>query len=195
MNKIDYNKIFEQTARGNAGKKLLLHCCCAPCTLGVIERVTEFFDVTLYWYNPNIMPRQEHDLRLGELRRVADIYGVELVEDVYDNERFVTATEGMHDLPEGARLCTVCIGSRIEAAARYASDNGYDYFCTTLSVSPHKDAQRINALGYEICAKYGVKWLPGDFKKRNGYKRSIELSNEYGLYRQDYCGCLYSKAR
>ena len=117
MNKIDYNKIFEQTARGNVGKKLLLHCCCAPCTLGVIERVTEFFDVTLYWYNPNIMPRQEHDLRLGELRRVADIYGVELVEDVYDNERFVTARSrpalhSVHRQPNRSR-CKICLRQRI----------------------------------------------------------------------------------
>ena len=189
MNKIDYNKIFEQTARGNVGKKLLLHCCCAPCTLGVIERVTEFFDVTLYWYNPNIMPRQEHDLRLGELRRVADIYGVELVEDEYDNERFVTATEGMHDLPEGDRRCTVCIGSRIEAAARYASDNGYDYFCTTLSVSPHKDAALINALGAR--AEKKALWLPSDFKKKDGFLRSGQLCKKYGVYRQTYCGCKF----
>ena len=157
--------------------------------MGVIERVTEFFDVTLYWYNPNIMPRQEHDLRLGELRRVADIYGVELLEDVYDNERFVTATEGMHDLPEGDRRCTVCIGSRIEAAARYAFDNGYDYFCTTLSVSPHKDAALINALGAR--AEKKALWLPSDFKKKDGFLRSGQLCKKYGVYRQTYCGCKF----
>ena len=170
---------------------LLMHICCAPCANRPVAQLREEgHTVTGYWYNPNIMPRQEHDLRLGELRRVADIYGVELLEDVYDNERFVTATEGMHDLPEGDRRCTVCIGSRIEAAARYASDNGYDYFCTTLSVSPHKDAALINALGAR--AEKKALWLPSDFKKKGGYQRSIVLSREYDLYRQNFCGCVYS---
>ena len=150
----------------------------------------------LSYYNPNIQPRSEYDKRLENQKLVLEhIPGVTLVECGYDGEAYNAAVAGLENEPEGGARCTECFRLRLDFAAREAARLECEYCCTTLSVSPHKDAQRINALGYEICAKYGVKWLPGDFKKRNGYKRSIELSNEYGLYRQDYCGCLYSKAR
>lgn len=195
MNKVNYQLELDRIISRLEGRPtLLLHSCCGPCSSYVLEYLTRYFDVFLSYYNPNIQPRAEYDLRLENQRRVLErIPGVTLVECGYDGEAYDEAVIGLEREREGGARCTECFRLRLEYAAREAKRLGCNYCCTTLTVSPHKDAQRINALGREICAKYGVEWLPGDFKKRNGYKRSIELSREFGLYRQDYCGCLYSK--
>ena len=182
------------TASLSGRPRLLLHSCCGPCSSYVLEYLTRYFEVFLSYYNPNIQPRAEYDLRLeNQLKVLGRIPGVTLVPCGYDGGAYDGAVRGLEDEPEGGARCTECFKLRLDFAAREAKRLGCDYFATTLTVSPHKDAQRINAIGEALAGKYGVKWLPGDFKKRDGYKRSIELSREFGLYRQDYCGCLYSK--
>ncbi len=182
------------TASLSGRPRLLLHSCCGPCSSYVLEYLTRYFEVFLSYYNPNIQPRAEYDLRLeNQLKVLERIPGVTLVPCGYDGGAYDEAVRGLEDEPEGGARCTECFKLRLDFAAREAKRLGCDYFATTLTVSPHKDAQRINAIGEALAGKYGVKWLPGDFKKRDGYKRSIELSREFGLYRQDYCGCLYSK--
>ena len=182
------------TASLSGRPRLLLHSCCGPCSSYVLEYLTRYFEVFLSYYNPNIQPRAEYDLRLeNQLKVLGRMPGVTLVPCGYDGGAYDEAVRGLEDEPEGGARCTECFKLRLDFAAREAKRLGCDYFATTLTVSPHKDAQRINAIGEALAGKYGVKWLPGDFKKRDGYKRSIELSREFGLYRQDYCGCLYSK--
>ena len=174
--------------------RLLLHSCCGPCSSYVLEYLTRYFEVCLSYYNPNIQPREEYELRLeNQLKVLERIPGVTLVPCGYDGGAYDEAVRGLENEPEGGARCTECFALRLDFAARVAKRLGCDYFATTLTVSPHKDAQRINAIGEALAGKYGVKWLPADFKKRDGYKRSIELSREFGLYRQNYCGCLYSK--
>ena len=182
------------TASLSGRPRLLLHSCCGPCSSYVLEYLTRYFEVFLSYYNPNIQPRAEYDLRLeNQLKVLERIPGVTLVPCGYDGGAYDGAVRGLEDEPEGGARCTECFKLRLDFAAREAKRLGCDYFATTLTVSPHKDAQRINAIGEALAGKYGVKWLPADFKKRDGYKRSIELSREFGLYRQNYCGCLYSK--
>lgn len=182
------------TASLSGRPRLLLHSCCGPCSSYVLEYLTRYFEVFLSYYNPNIQPREEYDLRLeNQLCVLGRIPGVTLVPCGYDGGAYDGAVRGLEDEPEGGARCTECFALRLDFAAREAKRLGCDYFATTLTVSPHKDAQRINAIGEALAGKYGVKWLPGDFKKRDGYKRSIELSREFGLYRQNYCGCLFSK--
>lgn len=182
------------TASLSGRPRLLLHSCCGPCSSYVLEYLTRYFEVFLSYYNPNIQPRAEYDLRLeNQLKVLERIPGVTLVPCGYDGGAYDEAVRGLEDEPEGGARCTECFKLRLDFAAREAKRLGCDYFATTLTVSPHKDAQRINAIGEALAGKYGVKWLPGDFKKRDGYKRSIELSREFGLYRQNYCGCLFSK--
>ena len=174
--------------------RLLLHSCCGPCSSYVLEYLTRYFEVSLSYYNPNIQPREEYELRLeNQLKVLERIPGVTLAPCGYDGGAYDEAVRGLENEPEGGARCTECFALRLDFAARAAKRLGCDYFATTLTVSPHKDAQRINAIGEALAGKYGVKWLPADFKKRDGYKRSIELSREFGLYRQNYCGCLYSK--
>lgn len=183
-----------------AGEKptLLLHSCCGPCSSYVLEYLTRYFRVTVLYYNPNIQPREEYDLRLRWQReiiaRLPTPEAVSILACGYDGARYDDAVRGLEHEPEGGARCTVCFRLRLEETARLAAAHGFDWFCTTLSVSPHKDAQRLNAIGAELAGQYGVAWLPADFKKREGYKRSIALSRQYGLYRQDYCGCLFSKS-
>lgn len=174
---------------------LLLQCCCGPCSSYVLEYLTRFFRVTVLFYNPNIQPEAEYEKRLLWLENVLGRYGgdVETAECDYDGGSFDAIAEGYEAEPEGGERCTRCFRLRLEETAKRAAEGGFDFFCTTLTVSPHKDAERLNAIGLELGEKYGVRWLPSDFKKRGGYQRSIELSGEYGLYRQDYCGCSYSK--
>ena len=171
---------------------LLLHSCCGPCSSYVLEYLSRFFDITLLFYGPNIQPREEYELRLAHQRRVIEHIPVRIMECEYDGEALDAITAGEESEPEGGARCTRCFALRIEETARRAAEAGFEYYCTTLSVSPHKDARRINAIGEAMGEKYGVKWLPSDFKKRGGYQRSIALSRDWGLYRQDYCGCLYS---
>lgn len=174
--------------------RLLLHSCCGPCSSYVLEYLTRYFEVSLSYYNPNIQPREEYELRLeNQLKVLERIPGVTLVPCGYEGGAYDEAVRGLENEPEGGARCTECFALRLDFAARETKRLGCDYFATTLTVSPHKDAQRINAIGEALAGKYGVKWLPADFKKRDGYKRSIELSREFGLYRQNYCGCLYSK--
>lgn len=196
MNKVNYQLELDKIVAklDGARPKLLLHSCCGPCSSYVLEYLTQYFEVYLSYYNPNIQPREEYELRLLNQKKVLErIPGVTLVECGYDGGAYEKAAEGLENEPEGGARCTECFRLRLDFAVREAKRLGCDYCCTTLTVSPHKDAQRINALGKELCERCGVKWLPGDFKKRNGYKRSIELSREFDLYRQNYCGCLYSK--
>ena len=177
--------------------KLLLHACCAPCSSYVLQYLSEFFDITLYFYNPNITPKEENDFRAEELSRLcggmplASVPSI-IVED-YEPELFYEAVKGMEQLPEGGARCAVCYRLRLEKTAQKAKELGFDYFTTTLTISPYKRAEWLNAIGGELADKYGVAYLFSDFKKKNGYKISCELSREYNLYRQDYCGCEFSK--
>ena len=173
--------------------RLLLHSCCGPCSSYVLEYLTQYFDITVLFYGPNIQPREEYDKRLTYQKRVLGRFGAAYLECAYDGEAFDAAARGLEAEPEGGARCTACFALRIGETARLAALHGFDWYCTTLSVSPHKDAERINAIGRAMGEKYNVRWLPSDFKKRGGYQRSIELSRELELYRQDYCGCLYSK--
>ena len=195
MLKVNYQLELDRLLKTLEGRpRLLLHSCCGPCSSYVLEYLTQYFEVYLSYYNPNIQPRAEYELRLeNQLRVVDSMPGVTLVPCEYNGAAYTDAVRGLEAEPEGGARCTECFRLRLDFAAREAARLGCEYVCTTLSVSPHKDAQRLNAIGLEMAERYGVKWLPGDFKKRNGYKRSIELSNELGLYRQNYCGCLYSK--
>ena len=177
--------------------RLLLQSCCGPCSSYVLEALTPYFRVTVLYYNPNIQPRAEYDLRLENQRKIIAALptpsAVDILECDYDGEKYDAAVKGLEAEPEGGARCTVCFRLRLEETAKRASELGYDWFCTTLTVSPHKDAERLNQIGKALGERYGVPFLPSDFKKREGYKRSIQLSKEYELYRQDYCGCLYSK--
>ena len=185
------------TASLDGGRKsLLLQCCCGPCSSYVLEYLTKYFDVTVLYYNPNIQPTEEYDKRLFYMRQVASKYPetVSVLECAYRGEDFATVARGLEDEPEGGARCVKCFELRLRETARLAKEGDFDYFCTTLTVSPHKDEQRLNEMGFELERELGIKWLPSDFKKREGYKRSNELAREYGLYRQDYCGCLFSLA-
>ena len=184
------------TSLGGERNKLLLQCCCGPCSSYVLEYLTKFFDVTVLYYNPNIQPEEEYGKRLYWMREVANRYpkAVRILECGYDGKAFDEAARGLENEPEGGARCVRCFELRLRETARLAKEGGYDFFCTTLSVSPHKDEQILNKIGLALEKEFGVKWLPADFKKRGGYQRSIELSKEYELYRQNYCGCLYSLA-
>ncbi len=176
---------------------LLLHACCAPCSSYVLEYLNEYFNITLYYYNPNISPESEYSLRIGELHRLVSEMniGVEIIDGEYAPEVFEEIAKGLENEPEGGARCMKCYRLRLEHTARLAAERGFDYFTTTLSISPMKDAGTLNSIGAALAEKYGVAYLFSDFKKREGYKRSIELSRRYKLYRQNYCGCIYSKAQ
>ena len=176
---------------------LLLHACCAPCSSYCIEYLEPFFDITLYFYNPNIVSENEYSKRASELIRLVEEMklsrSVSVIVNEYDNNEFYNIAKGLEKEPERGKRCRECFVLRLDNTASYASNNKFDYFTTTLTISPHKDAKLINELGMIIAEKYNIKYLYSDFKKKNGYKRSIELSKEYDLYRQDFCGCIYSK--
>lgn len=181
---------------GERTPRLLLHACCAPCSSAVLERLGRHFLISVLYYNPNIAPRAEYDKRLAELRgllsRLPGENPIQLLPCDYDGAAFEEIARGLEDAPEGGERCKKCFRLRLEKTAELARAGGYDYFGTTLSISPLKNAALLNEIGQELAGIYGVPALPGDFKKRDGYKRSLELSREYGLYRQDYCGCVYS---
>lgn len=198
--KQNYQLILDKTIKEeceNRRPSLLLHACCAPCSSYVLEYLSEYFDITLYFYNPNISPREENDYRQEELLRLVGDMGlsdkVKVIMGEYEPEKFYTVAAGLEALPEGGARCAKCYELRLAETARKAAEGGYDYFTTTLSISPYKNAEWLNSIGVAQGMEYGVKYLVSDFKKRNGYKRSCELSAEYGLYRQDYCGCEFSK--
>ena len=182
---------------GDEAPTLMLHSCCAPCSSYVLEYLAEYFKITVVYYNPNISPEEEFRKRDEEQRRFISQLPVKnpitLLTQFYDPNEFYEAVKGLEQEPEGGKRCFVCYRLRLERAARLAKEQGFDWFTTTLTLSPLKNSQIINRIAEEVSQKYGVKNLPSDFKKREGYKRSIELSREYGLYRQNYCGCEFSK--
>ncbi len=177
-------------------KKLLLHSCCAPCSSHVISFLTKYFDITILYYNPNISPYDEYLKRKEEQKRlikeIEKVNNLDIIDCDYDNDLYESSIKGYEDCPERGERCTICFNLRLGFTARMASELGYDYFCSTLSVSPYKNAKLINEIGDALGKEYNIKWLYSDFKKEDGYKHSIELSHKYNLYRQDYCGCKYS---
>ena len=191
------DKELERLIAEQRRPRLLLHACCAPCSSYVLEYLNRYFDITVMFYNPNISPATEFQYRATELQRLIGEMplsdSVNCVVAPYDPAEFSAIAKGREHLPEGGERCTECYRLRLEYSAVYAKEHGYDYFTTTLSISPLKDAERLNSIGAELSEQYGVPYLFSDFKKREGYKRSIQLSVDYGLYRQDYCGCAYSK--
>lgn len=198
---INYQKELDNIIRDITAKqvtpKLLIHSCCAPCSSYVLEYLSEYFAITIYYYNPNIYPKEEYTRRVEEQQYLIQSMPlknpVEFKQGDYRPEEFYQYIKGYEQEPEGGERCFLCYRQRLEEAAKVAKTDGYDYFTTTLSISPHKNAGKLNEIGNEVGTLYGVTYLPSDFKKKNGYKRSIELSKEYNLYRQDYCGCVYSR--
>ncbi len=176
---------------------LLLHSCCAPCSSYVLEYLSNYFNITIYYYNPNIDSKEEFDKRVKEqIRLIKEMKlknKVNFIKEDYDNTPFLNMSKGLEHLKEGGARCFKCYYMRLEKTALKALYDHFDFFTTTLSISPYKNAQKLNEIGYMLEDKLNVKYLCADFKKKNGYKRSIELSKEYNLYRQDYCGCIYSK--
>ena len=201
MNRRNYQKELDRIIqkRGKRLPRVLLHSCCGPCSSAVLEYLTQYFDVTLLWYNPNIYPREEFDRRFKTQVELIEKMGlaekVSVLAEPWKSEDYYARIKGLEDEPEGGRRCEACFRLRLIEAARLAKHYGFDYFCTTLTLSRHKDADLINRLGEEIGRAAGVSWLPSDFKKRDGENRSVELSEKYGIYRQLYCGCELSLRR
>ena len=196
----NYQLLMEEKLKSIDSEKekplLLLQCCCAPCSSAVLERLKAHFDLKVYFYNPNIYPEDEYNKRLiqfDKLLACPDFSGgIQILPAVYEPEKFDAAIKGFEDEKEGGKRCEKCFRLRLFETARKAKEIGADYFCTTLTVSPHKNADLLNLIGKEAEAEYGVKYLISDFKKKEGYRRSIELSKRLDLYRQNYCGCKYS---
>ena len=189
------DKLIEELEAEGRRPRLLLHCCCAPCASYVLEYLAPHFDVTAFYCNPNITRAEEYYKRRDELVWLSAIYGVKVKDEGYDGELFLSRTRGLEKEPERGRRCRICFFLRLGTTAREAAAGGYDYFATTLTLSPLKDAALINSVGDEMSEIFGVKYLRSDFKKKDGYKRSTELSKIYGLYRQNYCGCVYSERK
>ena len=173
---------------------LLLHACCGPCSSYVVEYLSNFFDITIYYYNPNTYPILEYERRLEELKHFINKFNnkINVKEDLYNPDEFYQAIRGLEKLGEKSKRCYNCYKLRLEKTCKYAKENNFDYFTTTLSISPYKNAEWLNEIGKNLESLYDIKYLYSDFKKKNGYKRSLELSKEYKLYRQEYCGCVYS---
>ena len=199
--KQNYSLMLENTISALSGKrpKLLLHACCAPCSSYVLEYLSSHFDITVFFFNPNISPESEYEFRKNELLRLINEMPLSNTVNVmfgrYDPNEFYEMARGLEDLNEGGERCRRCYRLRLSECARVAKENGFDYFTTTLSISPYKNAEWLNTIGAEEGKNAGIEYLFSDFKKKNGYKRSCELSAEYSLYRQDYCGCEFSKQK
>ena len=189
----EMQKIIDAHAKKGEKPRLLMHSCCAPCSTACIERVKDFFDLTIYFYNPNMDSQSEYDLRLNEQEKYCKAQGVNFVFEPYQNEQFLSVAKGFEHYNEGGARCERCFDLRLRKTAEYAKQNGFDYFATTLTVSPLKNAKKLNEIGLKIESEVMVKFLPSDFKKNNGYLRSTELSKENNMYRQNYCGCVFSK--
>lgn len=193
----ELEKIIEENKKNGVVPSLLLHSCCAPCSSYCLEYLSQYFKITVLYYNPNLFPAGEYERRVSEQKKLVSAlptkYPVTLVEMKGEPEEFYSAVKGLEHIREGGERCFACFRLRLERAARYAKENGFDFFTTTLTISPLKNAQKLNEIGEAAGEKFGVRHLPSDFKKKNGYKRSVELSKVYGLYRQDYCGCVFSK--
>ena len=197
--KQNYSLLLEQTIKSLNGTRpsLLLHACCAPCSSYVLEYLSQYFDITILFFNPNISPESEYRFREDELNRLLSEmplpYSVEIISGRYAPDEFKSISEGLEELPEGSTRCKECYRLRLRECAKIAKEKNFDYFTTTLSISPYKNADWLNSIGKEEGDGVGIQYLFSDFKKKNGYKRSCELSQEYGLYRQSYCGCEFSK--
>ena len=193
----ELEKIIEENKKNGVVPSLLLHSCCAPCSSYCLEYLSQYFKITVLYYNPNLFPAGEYERRVSEQKKLVSAlptkYPVTLVEMKGEPEEFYSAVKGLEHIREGGERCFACFRLRLERTARYAKENGFDFFTTTLTISPLKNAQKLNEIGEAVGEKFGVRHLPSDFKKKNGYKRSVELSKVYGLYRQDYCGCVFSK--
>ena len=217
MNKVNYSKELDKKIDEyrESGKfpRLLLHACCAPCSSYCLELLREYFDVTVFFYNPNITESEEYHKRVEEEKRLIGEYNrqveegifegmnstagarrIEIIEGAYEPSEFLEIVRGLEDCPEGGERCRKCFELRLRETAKVAAERGFDLMTTTLTISPLKNADVLNEVGQQAAAEFGVEFLPSDFKKKNGYKRSIELSHKFGLYRQDYCGCGFSKA-
>lgn len=217
MNKRNYSKeldkIIEENARKGNTPRLLLHACCAPCSSYCLELLREYFEVTVFFYNPNITESEEYYKRVAEEKRLIEEYNrqvesgefgdmnstaaagkIDIIEGDYDPDVFLEMAKGLEDCPEGGERCRKCFELRLRESARIARKEGFDLMTTTLTISPLKNADVLNEVGQQAAEEMGIGFLPSDFKKKNGYKRSIELSHKFGLYRQDYCGCAFSKA-
>ncbi len=201
MNNRNFQKELDRlTSREDIrGKHLLLHSCCAPCSSYCLEYLSRYFEITVFYYNPNISLEEEYRYRVSEMKRLLEAtakehhYPVHFLEGRYDPQEFFDMAKGMEKLPEGGERCYHCYEQRMKESAKVAKELDADYYTTTLSISPYKNARWINEIGERLGEEYGITHLPSDFKKKNGYKRSIELSKIYDLYRQDYCGCIFSK--
>ena len=201
MNGINYQKVLEETIEKHvkAGEvpRLLLHSCCAPCSSYCLEYLSNYFKITVFYYNPNIYPEEEYAKRVKEqqmlIEKLPVVHKIEFVEGKFESERFYESVKGLEDCKEGGERCFKCYALRLEETAKLAKDLKMDYFTTTLSISPLKNAEKLNDIGNEISKKYGIRYMNAEYKKKNGYKRSVELSEEYGMYREYYCGCVYSK--
>lgn len=194
----NYQRRLDELINNLSGTpRLLLHCCCAPCSSYVLEYLSRFFEITCLFYNPNISPAEEYKKRAEELRRLISEQPhknpVSIIVEKYNPQEFFAAIKGYEHIKEGGERCFRCYRLRLEMAAKYAKEYNFDYFCSTLSISPLKNARKLNDIGEELSEIYKISHLPNDFKKKGGYKRSIELSAEYDLYRQNYCGCVFSK--
>lgn len=194
----NYQRRLDELINNLSGTpRLLLHCCCAPCSSYVLEYLSRFFEITCLFYNPNISPAEEYEKRAEELRRLISEQPHKNPESIivekYNPQDFFAAVKGYEHIKEGGERCFRCYRLRLEMAAKYAKEYNFDYFCSTLSISPLKNARKLNEIGEELSEIYKISHLPNDFKKKGGYKRSIELSAEYDLYRQNYCGCVFSK--
>lgn len=200
MNQRNYqkelDKLIESQVSSGRVPTLLLHSCCAPCSSYTLEYLSQYFKITVFYYNPNIYPETEYHKRVQEqqqfIERLPVKHPVAFIEGNYDTDRFYEMARGMEQLPEGGERCFKCYELRLREAAILAAEGGFDYFTTTLSISPLKNAAKLNEIGERLASEYKTAYLPSDFKKRNGYKRSVELSEEYGMYRQNYCGCVFS---
>lgn len=201
MNRENFFRKFDKIVGqfGDTKPGILLHSCCGPCSSSVLELLSKYFDVTVLWYNPNLYPEAEYDKRLSTQKQLIDAIAqdgvhTKLLVEPWRSEDYFSRIKGLENEPEEGKRCLECFKIRLDETARIASERGFEWFCTTLTVSSRKDAVAINAIGREAEAKYGVKWLPSEFKKREGNHRSIILSEKYGLYRQEYCGCVFSLA-
>ncbi len=186
-------KIIDNLVKEGVKPHLLLHSCCAPCSSACLERIKDYFDITVFYYNPNLDSKEEFTLRANEQKRLCAELEVKCVIVDYNADEFLSAAKGLESEREGGARCAECFNLRLSKTAVFAKENGFDFFATTLTVSPLKNAKLLNEISEKLAEKYGVKHLPTDFKKRGGYQRSIELSREYNLYRQNYCGCAFSK--
>ena len=201
MNRRNYSRELEGliAKKGDVKPKVLLHCCCGPCSSSVLEYLTEHFELTLLWYNPNIYPEAEYELRYAAFTKMIDDMGfsglVKIIREPWRHEEYDVCIRGHEDAPEGGSRCKECFRLRLEETARQAKEMGFDYFCTTITLSRHKNAVLINELGEAAAKEFSVAWLPSDFKKRDGENRSVELCEKYNVYRQLYCGCEFSLRR